>query len=416
MTAFMSRWRWEAAPCTLALVSAPLISAAYGLTGSADMQGGDHGFAQGLRGVLCLLMGAYLISMRRLCLLDHPLIRPLTFLAGYAILTAVLSANPYENILYAVKLGFICLVCGNVLCLVEQQICSERWLALCAWMVLILVAAGQIFGLMSGNTLAISGGKYATGGFTQQTAVTAAQAVSIMPVILWSFPHTWSSLGGVGILLVTVFFTMRRTELIAAVAAIGVVLFFNGIVFRQRVPWQKVVVAVLAITMLAWIGLRTPAGTALMARFQDLDPSEGTGSGRYVFWGIAFDHIMNRTMDAQVVGEGIGAIRDVLSHGFGLEIGCHNDWLDVVCAFGVVGLLAFGWWYLVLMRFIIGLYNDHHPAFCGALSVYVILILVSFGTGGVLEPTFAVTYASLGLWGAAPIGGERYEYAQGFAC
>ena len=157
------------------------------------------------------------------------------------------------------------------------------------------------------------------------------------------------------------------------------------------------------IVALGGIALSSSAGEDAMDRFQELDPSRGSGSGRYVFWRIALDHIASRGIDAQIVGEGMGAVRNVMGHDFGLEIGCHNDWLDVICSFGAVGLLMLVWWYLAFVRFIIGLYRGRHPAFHGALSGFVILAVISLGTGGAFEPALAVTYASLGFWAAQPL-------------
>jgi hypothetical protein len=190
---------------------------------------------------------------------------------------------------------------------------------------------------------------------------------------------------------------MRRTELIAAVAAVCSVVIYS---LRQKGACGKVIVASLVITGLAWMGLRSPAGRDLMTRFEDLDPSRGSGSGRYVFWRIAFDHMMNRRMDAQVLGEGVGAARDVMGREFGHDIGCHNDWLDMAYSFGLVGLVGIGWWFLVFLRFIIHLYQDHHPAFQGAVSGFVLLALISVGTGGAFDPAFAMIYAALGFWAA----------------
>jgi hypothetical protein len=397
---------------SLAVAAGPLITVAYRLSRRGDVPVGGFSPAQGVRGLLCFAMLASLWRVKQLWLLEHPLIRPLTVLAGYAVLTAALGPYPYQNIAFAVKLLFISLVFATAFHLSQQRLCSERWLTVCAWMVLISMMMSQIAGFTTGNTLKTYHSSHATAGLIDEAATTATYSISTVPIILNTFPDQRLSLAGIFVQLACVFFTLRRTELIAAVTALCFVVCFTLAPFRRRAPWRKTIVAVLSLAALAAVVLSSPAGEEFVTRLQDLDPSSGTGSGRYMFWRIGFDHAITRGLDAQILGDGVGAVHDVIGRAYGLAIGCHNDWLDMMNSFGLVGLAIVAWWYLGLLRFVIAMHRLGHPVFRGVLSALVMLSVQSFGSGGAFDPCFIVVYAALGFWAAQSLWSESYECAE----
>jgi len=152
------------------------------------------------------------------------------------------------------------------------------------------------------------------------------------------------------------------------------------------------------LLLLAGIGLNTPAGTDLMTRFRDLDPRGGTGSDRYIFWRISLEHILHRPAPAQLWGEGMGSIRDFLKQSYGMAIPSHNDWLDLVNALGLCGLIGMAWWYWELARFALRLRDQREGLFQGMCTAVIILGLMSIGTGGTFEPHWTLTYAAMGFW------------------
>jgi hypothetical protein len=144
----------------------------------------------------------------------------------------------------------------------------------------------------------------------------------------------------------------------------------------------------------------------------DLDPSKGTGSGRYIFWNISLNHILNRSIDALILGEGMGSYRDVIYRHFGLYIGGHTDWLDIPFAFGIFGFVVMMFWYLELIRFANYLRVAKNPASKGVFSAIVIFFITSIGQGGFYDPSFAMIYAALGFWaGQVSYYGKQISYA-----
>jgi hypothetical protein len=392
-------WRaWQIVPSTLTVVAGPFIAILYYLTRLEYAKDGSFSLAQALRGILCLMMFLSLFLSRDLRLLEHPIIRPLIFLAIYAVMTCMFGPYPYENIAFAVKLTFTAFVFASAFHLAQSKLCSERWLIGSAWVVLIFMAISQVIGLVTGNTVASYESDFATAGVIDATSVTAILIVSTLPVFLRFFPYCRWSLAGILIALVSLFFTMQRTSLIAAAIAIMIVLIRYLDPFRRGIPWIKVLLSVSVLSILVVIVLQSQAGHDLLSRMDDLVPPKGSGSGRYIFWFISLNHILNRDISAQILGEGMGSIRDVMDRHYGVAIGSHNALLDLTHAFGVFGLMAIVWSYLELIRFAICLRTVKDLTLQGVFSAIVILFLISLGTGVFYDPGFALIYIALGFW------------------
>jgi hypothetical protein len=391
--------RWYALrviPITLAVILGPLIAAVYRLTRSPHAGSDSLSLAQMARGVLCALVFLSLVCSGRVHLLWHRLVRPLLFLAVYAALVSPFVPYSNETMVFATKMVFAILVFAGGFQLAEKQLPSERWLTMCAWIILCLTAVCIGVGVVMGRSVHVYSSRHATAGLMEQTGVASCLLLSTMPVFVRRIPDGGSALAGVALLLASLFFTFRRSALIAAVASIGSTLPANLAGVRHRIPRRRTLMLIGSLILLAGIGLSTEAGVDLLERFRDLSPFEGSGSGRYVFWQISLDHIAHRALYDQLWGEGMGSMKDVMNQRFGHRIGSHNDLLDILHAFGVFGLVGITWWYGELVRF----NRRMARASCalGVRALLVIFVLMSLGTGGSLDPGWGFSYATLGFW------------------
>ena len=390
--------RLQLALCTVAVMSGPVIAILHHLIRLINPDVATVNLANIVRGLLCVMLFICTLLSGRLRLLIHPVVRPLLFLATYVVLTSFLSPFPYENLVFAAKLFFAALVFASSWYAAESEACSERWLMACAWFILLFMGICQGIGLMTGNTVGVYRSDYATAGVIEQPRVTAALIVCTLPVFLRFFPKSRTGLVGIMVVLISLFFTMRRSELVAVMLAILCVLVSVINPFRSAIVCRKGLLLLLLLCVLTVVGFRTEAGQDLLVRMRDLNPSEGTGSGRYEFWALSLSHIMDRSLTHQVLGEGVGSIRDFLGRRFGIFIGSHNDLLDFTYAFGIFGLMAICWWYFGLMRFSAYVRSLKSDVYQGVLSAFILLSLISLGTGGFCEPSFALLYAALGFW------------------
>lgn len=391
-------WYWQVIPCTAAMVAGPLVTVAPHLMGAPELRVAGLSLAQVVRGLLCCVLLLSLVHSRRLRLLDHPMIRPLLFLSVCAMATVLAGPHPRGNVVLAVQLIFVSLVFANAYHLGVRGLLSDRWLMYTAWVVLLLMVVSLVVGLATRRTAAMYGSNYATAGLIDQPALTAALILSTLPIFLRYFPDHRYSAAGVLLVLVAVAATMRRTELAAAFVALGLVLVRYVDPLRRRARSRAIPATLLGLLILGLIGTSTQAGADLTARFRELDPRVGTGSGRYMFWSISLDHILERGAAAQIWGDGMGSFEDIANKHLGQGVGTHNDWLGFTHALGLVGLAGLLWWYINLARLTSCLRKAGDGLFQGALSVLVVFGLLSIGQGGFYDPSLTMMYAGLGFW------------------
>ncbi len=385
-------------PVTLAVVLGPFIAILYHLTQPADAVLGSFSLAQAVRGLLCGLMLLSLLLSTGWRVLKHRFVRPLLFLAIYAVLTSFAGAYPYENIVFSVRIAFIVLISAGAFHLAEKELVSERWLMICAWVILLTMVFCIGAALVTGKTIDLHKSRYATAGFTNHPAVASCLLLSTLPVFIRLISRSRSAIFAMVLLFASLFFTMRRSALISGMAGLCCC-FTTYLMSLQYRPARRTILAFISILIvLLGLGQATSTSADVVEQIEDLSPSEGTGSGRYSFWQITLEHITQRPVGAQLWGEGMGSIRDLLAQRFGLSIGSHNDWLDVISAFGVAGLIGVTWWYLELSRLVWRFHGRQGSLFQGACAAVVIFGLMSVGTGGSFEPPWALTYAALGFW------------------
>lgn len=399
-------------PVTVTVVLGPFISVAYHLTQRADAARGSFSVAQAARGLLCMLMFLSMLLSKELNLLKHRLVRPLLFLAAYAVLTLLASPYRYAHIVFAVKLTFIVLVFASTFRLAKERICTERWLMTCAWVIVLIMAMCIAIGLATGRTVAVYKSRFATAGFASNPAVASYLILSSLPVFIRLIPNSISGMAATVVLFTSLFFTMRRTSLIAGAAATGSSALIYLISCWHRILWRRILVLIGVFILLAGVGLSTTAGADLIERFRDLNPSVGTGSGRYVLWRISLEHIMHRPIHVQLLGEGMGSLNDVIQQERGRWIGAHNDWLNFASAFGLCGVIGISWWFFELARLTWSFRCRQDGLFQGACAALVMLGLISIGTGRFFNPSWALTYAALGFWAGRVTCEGQQHYAR----
>lgn len=74
-----------------------------------------------------------------------------------------------------------------------------------------------------------------------------------------------------------------------------------------------------------------------------VDADKGTvGSGRSEFWKIVWDNFWGGELLNIILGNGTNSVVPVIENGYGLAIGAHNGWLDMLYTFGIIGVCLYG--------------------------------------------------------------------------
>lgn len=104
-----------------------------------------------------------------------------------------------------------------------------------------------------------------------------------------------------------------------------------------------------------------------------------TGSGRMNYYQIALNAIQKRNFIQFIIGGGIGSSVDLLG------TGVHNEWLEMLFSFGLIGLLIYMCFILGILTRTVQIYriNKRLGAVAAMSTVlYLVLSLVSTGYGG----------------------------------
>jgi hypothetical protein len=314
------------------------------------------------------------------------LIVPLLCLGAYGFFWTTFQGSPYEATVFFIRVCFVSVVYVSAFTCAAVGLIGPRWLVSVAWAILLSALLSQI----SGRVLHVSSiydGGFAFPGVTGDPSLLAATVLAILPSFL-IVPITPADALGASLALTSLAGTQRRSAVVGAAAAFGALCLF--ILARRRHLRLGSVVAVLACGVLVYLAATsTPLAAELLARFD-----ERTGSGRAVFQQLALSHLLERGLVDTLCGEGVAAIRDFMTQSFGIAIGSHNDWLDIVFGTGLVGLSLFLWFHLRLFRQA----TRMRDGFMGVAFVSMAqLVIIELTAGGALDPSAVASFVLYGV-------------------
>jgi hypothetical protein len=395
---------------TFFIIVGPIIDIIYHYSGRVSIFYSQLSLAQFLRGIMSVIMLLFLIYKKNLSIFNLSLIRPIILLILYVMLTSFIHKNFVMDILFSFRLFFLILIFASAYYLSYWRMCNENWLLNCALWISLIVFTSQIIGLKLGKTVGAYNSSFATAGLLDQPSIAALTISSVIPIYISYILKRKFAIFGITVTLVSLFLTMRRTELIATMIALLIYIFFvmSG-KYVKHIRALNIAIMIFVLFVLALVWIKSPAGQDLIIRFNELNPKVGTGSGRYIFWMIVIKNMLNRSIIKNIIGEGQERIRDLLSLEFGVPIGSHSAFLEVTFAFGIIGIVFIAWWYYNLIKLCNYFYKDNSSIFLGLLSVIIIMFVINLGQGSFDDPSFALIYCSIGYW----VGKRNYYKKEG---
>ena len=266
-----------------------------------------------------------------------------------------------------------------------------------AWVALLTVIASQAAGSALG-VASVYAGEGGFPGITGQPATVAASACALLALFAVRSPLRRLDLVGIALCVASIAATQRRSSAVAAVAALMVFGAFTARPSNRRAALQVATLFVLLAVVIDGLAVLTPVGVEFAERFQDLNFRDGgTASGRTEFQRIALAHVVARDVPELIFGEGPRALQQVLGREFGIAIGGHNDWIDVLYGLGLAGVGLFSWFYANLARVAWRLEPQGRAV---AMMSLVGSVILGATTGGALDPTAAPMFALFGFLGA----------------
>ena len=379
------------------LISDPIVNSIYGaIYGQEEPIFLGMSFLQLFKGAMLLLLITLLVlgHMKNIILYIKKMriIYPLVALSLSAVILSAFSAAFSDGLIWTFRIVYLTVIFISAFILSKENVINRNDLKAVAGFIIAFYFLTQVFAILKG-----SGGvynlKYGSSGYVANASVLANSISG--SIVCFFIDRNWSvaDLSFIFISMVSLIFTMRRSELIACLfAIIGVIIlrsFKNG-----KILSSALILIVLSLMILA-ILRGTHIGNEFTKRMADLNPNAGTASGRYIFQKITLNHILNRGVVYNIIGEGPGAIKDLLGREFGSSIGAHSDWLDVAMAYGLIGVMCLLWFIFEVFRLTMACFRAGVGIYV-MLSISLIMVIMSIASGGIFGMAYAVTYAAMG--------------------
>lgn len=180
--------------------------------------------------------------------------------------------------------------------------------------------------------------------------------------------------------VIAVFVSLKRGAILALPLMYIFDILFRGRGAAESLPFTKkwgklIVISILFIV--AFLIFDWGTGGFLSERFSSEEMS--TGSGRLDYWAGAIEAISQRGVLDFLVGGGAGSSVDLLG------TGVHNEWLEMLFSYGVIGLviytaIIFGM--VLRLRSMAARNPEYAPACAMMVTLYVVLSIFSTGYGG----------------------------------
>lgn len=191
------------------------------------------------------------------------------------------------------------------------------------------------------------------------------------------------------ILIITIFLS---TVVLLALASRGAVLCVACssviLILFSKISSSKKVLFIICAASVLFIMYNSNAMDLLIYRINEDD---GSGSGRTGIWASKLYSFSNGSILNQLFGFGY---EGALSMGQGYAVGFHNDYLSILCSFGILGAIPF--MYILLKLLISSLKPSINPLLL-SVTLFIIICCISLEpySGGSLPYFFFILYAQL---------------------
>jgi len=284
------------------------------------------------RGVFFLLLFFSLINSAKIKSKDTTIFFIIYLLGIYSAILSIAVQQPVENIVGTIRLTYPALVGLATYILVSRNMLSERTLRLVAWYWLLAYFSSQLFALFSGKTIYNS--MYAASGLGSGGSAADALIFLIPFFLLSERLHKWDLLA-ICMTITASALTMRRTAILGVFLAL-----FFGVLARTLKRGGSI--AGKTLTLLFFFCLLLGFNHALHSTGWgeefSLRLADKTGSGRNFIWAQGVEHLGERGFLLNILGEGEGSYPQIMLKKIGFSVGSHNGWLNLVVAYGIVGV------------------------------------------------------------------------------
>lgn len=204
-------------------------------------------------------------------------------------------------------------------------------------------------------------------------------------------------------LVCTVFSNKRGATIIMALILIPAMNNFFSMIKRKGIRNLLVVlIGVIFVISFFYIG-NTYLGGRLIKRFNEVE--ETGGAGRLWIWTDVLNKYQESSLLEQLFGHGHCAVA-----GLGWAAAAHNDFLEVLYDYGILGLMIYIAIHVSLIKKTIKLRKSNNQLFLPFVSMYLIFITMSMVSILIIQQRYLVYMAV--FWGMLEGCSYNYQYIQ----
>lgn len=223
--------------------------------------------------------------------------------------------------------------------------------------------------------------------------------ISIVPFILFMKKKSISILLLFITFVCTVFSNKRGATIIMALILIPTI---NAVFSNIKKKFFKNILVISVGILIVWsfiyIG-NSYVGGRLLMRFNEID--ESGGAGRLEIWTYVLSYFQNSSFIEQLFGHGHRAVNNI-----GWASAAHNDFIEVLFDYGIVGLIVYLLIHFVLINRAFQLRKTKNPIFLPYISMYLIFFIMSMVSILIVQQRYLIYMAV--FWGM--LEGCNYNY------
>ena len=186
------------------------------------------------------------------------------------------------------------------------------------------------------------------------------------------------------LLSLCVLLSLKRSSTIIMVCCVAII-YYSDFLHNKKLRVSTIFTGVLIALLFAGVLYFVSDKTAIVIqRFESIE--DDGGSGRDEIYDDVYRRYISSTPDRQIIGHGFDAVRKDSS--FFVPLSAHNDFLEVMYDFGIIGLLFYVLIHLSLIKWTIRLFRNGSPLAFPVLISYVCFFVMSMVSHLILYPTY----------------------------
>ena len=275
------------------------------------------------------------ISIRRLW--KNKMMRAFILLLGLSFIYILYPMKPAENTAYVIR-TYMAIITMCALYVMLIRVKDDRYWMRYVYLIYLFQLAFCLYSLfMDRMVFANSMEKEfdSNAGFMLITCIPLALTIPAKRFRVYIY----------GLLMLACLYSGQRSAALAAAVSLPFCLWY------LRGSIRKLDIAILLFLGVAFI---IPILTEALQNIQlrnEIDINRGSmGSGRTIFWAIVVSDFFGQGPIHLMFGNGTDSVATLLDRTYGLAIGAHNGWLDILYTFGFLGLFLYARIFFLFLR------------------------------------------------------------------